>query len=200
MMSSLHATQWVQHATYLCVCERLERLAHVVEERDPNILAIILYGSIARLTPHRMSDLDVFLIVQDEAQFASAPAASGDRRGIALLSEAEYPAYPEMVAWSFSPLAWAVDQLTHVEETLVENIGRDGVLVYSRGSWPLPTLPSPWKALASYPQWKQRVEHWSVHVGLAPETYTRLLEAAQRQHQTLAMFLDQLSREQTIQR
>lgn len=122
---------WLDHETSSLVNEMVELLV----ERHPSILAIILYGSIARheergLDEPDPSDVDILVVIDAE-----------DRRGVRMvktslfrtlgMAEMHHLQAPREVNVMFSSRTseeW--------DSTFIENVKRDGIILYQRASLP----------------------------------------------------------------
>lgn len=130
----------------------------MLARQDSNIGAMILYGSLARLSPHLTSDVDLLVLCQEPQAFIQAEEASG--RGMYMMVEAtspdeEWPLAPQVTDLSASDLPAA----------LLANITEDGILLYQREGTVLP------RALAEsrpYEHWLARVENL-IDLQLIPE-------------------------------
>ncbi len=127
----------------------LEHLARLFPQ-DENVLALILFGSVARLAPHHASDVDLLVLCQTPEQFFS----QGERLGASLLIEA----MQGREVWGLSPLV-SDQQGSDLTEALLANIAQDGVLVYQQAGFKLPP------ALA----YLQPYDHWYARIRQALE-------------------------------
>lgn len=116
--------------------------------QDPNIGALVLYGSIARLTPHWSSDVDVLLLCQKPQAFIWAGEAS--QQGMYLIVEVTSPEEE----WSLAPQVTDL-AASDLSPTLLANIAHDGVLLYQRAGT---TLPPAMVGLLPYERWMERVQ------------------------------------------
>jgi predicted nucleotidyltransferase len=130
--------------------KQINLLVDLVRVHDPNICALILFGSTARLTPHRFSDADLLILCQRPQEFDSLYLGDQKYRGVALIVEA-ISAEDE---WSFASLVSDL-QVSDLSTDLVANIARDGVLLYQREGVPLPPALT---NLQPYEAWVKRVE------------------------------------------
>jgi predicted nucleotidyltransferase len=114
----------------------------ILAQRHPELRAVILYGSVARheerpITDRHPSDVDLLLLVDLEP---GQDYITYDRH-IAIyesagLADARYPYAPREVQLM---LAWR--DLVDWDETFVESVARDGILLFARG--PLPAALAP---------------------------------------------------------
>lgn len=138
--------------TYPFLWRRLEYLAGFVGDCDPNVAAIVLYGSVARGTAHAESDVDLLILVKEERQFFS-PSLPHLGVHMLTLTEDHVPWSRLDFAWAFSPF---VDQLEcqYMTDDLIANIQRDGILVHRQPGMRLPF----WiEQLHEYGQWKEEM-------------------------------------------
>jgi hypothetical protein len=128
----------------------LTQLRHLVRlsAQDANIGALILYGSLARLTPHESSDVDLLVLCQEPQAFIDAEEASG--RGMYMIVEVTHPAE----VWSLAPQVTDM-QASDLSPVLLANIAHDGVLLYQRGG---ATLPPALAKLVPQERWMERVQ------------------------------------------
>jgi hypothetical protein len=117
--------------------KRLEYLAALARATDPNVIAIILYGSVARGVADEQSGVDLVILVADEQAYSSSGSPNS---GVRLLIQTyDHVPWPSLsIAWAFSPFVDMVDG-HYLTEDLIANIQRDGVLVYRRSDGTLPT-------------------------------------------------------------
>lgn len=111
-------------------------------QRHPELRAVILYGSVARheerpITGRHPSDVDLLLLVDLEL---GQDYIAYDRH-IAIyesvgLADARCPYTPREVQLM---LAWR--DLADWDETFVESVARDGILLFARGPLPAPLAP-----------------------------------------------------------
>lgn len=132
------------YAVLLTQISRLMAMAH----QDPNIGAMLLYGSLARLRPHLTSDVDLLVLCQEPQAFIQAKEASG--RGMYMMVEATSPTEE----WPLSPLVTDLGA-SDLPVALLTNIAEDGVLLYQREGI---TLPRALAELTPYERWVARVE------------------------------------------
>lgn len=129
---------WLDERTAALVRATTATLA----QRHPELRAVILYGSVARheerpITDRHPSDVDLLLLLDLEP---GQDYIAYDRR-IALyesagLADDRYPYAPREVQFM---LAWR--DLADWDETFVESVARDGILLFARGPLPAPLAP-----------------------------------------------------------
>lgn len=123
---------WLDSETSALVKDKIELLA----SRHPDILAIILYGSVARheerpLDDFDPSDVDLLAIFDgDRSTIRSQEEALFNTMGLA---EDRHLTAPREVNVLF-----ASRTLQEWDPTFVANVAHDGIVLYQRG--PLPTL------------------------------------------------------------
>jgi hypothetical protein len=118
--------------------------------QDDNIGLVVLFGSTARLTPHRNSDADLLILAQQPERYYRHPPQAG----VALLVAAEQAAI-EHGGWEWPFISVVEQRASDLPPALLENIARDGVLLYQRQDAP---LPPPLTRLLPYETWRMRVE------------------------------------------
>jgi hypothetical protein len=128
----------------------LSQISHLVTlaRQDPNIGAMLLYGSLARLTPHLTSDVDLLVLCQEPQGFIQAEESSG--RGMYMMVEATSPDEE----WPLSPLVTDLGA-SDLPVALLNNIAEDGILLYQREGT---VLPRALAEAAPYERWVARIE------------------------------------------
>ena len=132
---------------YSVLLTQISRLVTLARQ-DPNIGGMLLYGSLARLSPNLTSDVDLLVLCQEPQAFIQAEESSG--RGMYMMVEATSPDEE----WPLSPLVTDLSA-SDLPVALLNNIAEDGVLLYQREG---ATLPRALAGLASYERWLVRVE------------------------------------------
>lgn len=127
---------------------QINRLMQAARQ-DSNIGAMILYGSLARLSPHLTSDVDLLLLCKEPQAFIQAEEASG--RGMYMLVEATSPDE----GWSLAPQVTDLSA-SDLPAALLANIADDGILLYQREGI---ALPGALAKLTPYERWAARVEN-----------------------------------------
>lgn len=135
-MQSVDRTQaipsWLDSETRALV----EDMIGVLSERHPNIIAIILYGSVARHEERSLdepdpSDVDLLAILDSEDPHVSL--YQGDALfhtlGLAHIRHLDAPREVQVMFASRTMQEW--------DPTFIANVKRDGIVLFSRG--PLPT-------------------------------------------------------------
>lgn len=132
---------------YRVLLEQLNQLSAFLSQQDPNVGAVILFGSIARLTPRWESDVDVLFLCTAPHAFI-APERAGI--GMALFADLTRPDQE----WSFIPVVSDLEG-RDLPEALLANIADDGVLVYQQ---PGVDLPQALAQLRPYADWLAQVQ------------------------------------------
>lgn len=120
----------------------LRRVVTLTARQSPHVLAVILFGSVARreerpLTDRHPSDVDVlalFTPVGDQDALTSE-----QHMALSWAVVHAYEAYPD--ATRDVQVLGALTHFKHWDESFVENVARDGILLWSRG--PLPDALRP---------------------------------------------------------
>jgi hypothetical protein len=133
---------------YHVLLEQLDQLSPFLGQKDPNVGAVILFGSTARLTPRWASDVDVLFLCRSPHAFI-APERTG--MGMALFADLTRPDQE----WAFIPVVSDLEG-SDLPEALLANIAQDGVLVYQCLEVELPPALA---RLPRYAQWRERVQH-----------------------------------------
>lgn len=135
---------------YPTLIDQINRLVSLAQTRDPNIGALILYGSTARLAPRYASDADVLVLCERPREFSPHSPENRQDRGIYLIVEAT-SAEDE---WPFAVLDTDL-QGSDLSPLLLANVTRDGVLLYQREGV---SLPPALEKLQPYETWLKRVQ------------------------------------------
>ncbi|HKV84612.1 MAG TPA: nucleotidyltransferase domain-containing protein [Ktedonobacterales bacterium] len=129
---------WLDPGTAAC----LRRVTANVARQAPHALAVILFGSVARheerpLSDRHPSDVDVlalFTPVEDQDAITSEQHAA-----LSWAVVYAYEAFPD--AMRDVQVLGALTHFQHWDESFVENVARDGILLWARG--PLPAALRP---------------------------------------------------------
>jgi hypothetical protein len=132
---------------YHVLLDQLNQLSASLGQQDPNIGAVILFGSIARLTPRWESDADLLFLCSAPHAFIT-PERAGI--GMALFADLTRPDQE----WSFIPVVSDLSG-SDLPEALLTTIAHDGVLVYQR---PGVVLPQPLAQVRPYADWLAQVQ------------------------------------------
>lgn len=127
---------------YAGLLAQIRHLVQLAQAPDSNIAALVLYGSTARLEPHRDSDADLLVLLCD-----------WERRNQG--SEVIVEASSIDDVWPFSPLRTTL-QASNLSSDLLEQIVQDGVLLYLRPGFQLPAVL---QSIRSYEHWREQVEY-----------------------------------------
>lgn len=132
---------------YVVLLTQISQLVTMARQ-DANIGAMLLYGSLARLSPRLTSDVDLLILCQEPQAFIQADETSG--RGMYMMVEATSP----NEEWPLSPLVTDLGA-SDLPVPLLNNIAEDGVLLYQREGTALPRTLA---RVAPYERWMSRVE------------------------------------------
>lgn len=135
-MQSVDRTQaipsWLDSETRALV----ENMIDVLSERHPDIIAIILYGSVARHQERSLdepdpSDVDVLAILDSEDPHVSLYQGEtlSHTLGLAYNRHLDTPREVQVMFASRTMQEW--------DPTFIANVRRDGIVLFARG--PLPT-------------------------------------------------------------
>lgn len=118
---------WLDRETRLLVDEMVDLLV----KRHPDILAIILYGSIARHEERGLhepdpSDVDILVVVDtdDRRGIRAAEESLFETLGVAEMHHLQAPREVKVMFSSRTSEEW--------DPTFIENVKRDGILLYGR--------------------------------------------------------------------
>lgn len=136
------------YSALLCQIDRLRALL----QHDDIIDLVVLFGSTARLTPHRNSDADLLILAGQPERFYQR--MDHTQAGVALLVAAEQAAM-EHGGWEWPFISLVEKQVSDLPPALLANIAREGVLLYQRQEV---SLPPPLTQLLPYATWRKRVE------------------------------------------
>jgi predicted nucleotidyltransferase len=112
----------------------LRRLRERLAYENDGTLALVLFGSVARLTPTDTSDLDLLALLDHDSP------ASERARADALYNQILEAFYPSGSAWT----RWGACLITSdarasdLESDFVDVVGQEGVLIYRRDDAELP--------------------------------------------------------------
>lgn len=134
---------------YRVLANQLIELAELIGQRDPNIGAVLLFGSTARLDAHEASDVDLLFLCFDPRVFTAPPR---EGMGMSLLVDIISPEEE----WGLVPVVTDLCA-SDVSEALLANVARDGVVVYHLPSVSLPPVLTQVPPLASWLAQVQRL-------------------------------------------
>lgn len=154
---------WLDGATDALVRDLIATLA----ERHPDLLAIILYGSLARrderpLSDPRPSDVDLLAVFDTDDEQVAVHQGGAIFHSIGLAKCRHLDASREV------QVLMASRTLGEWDPTFVANVARDGRVLFARGQLPAP--------LAALPP----ASH-NAHVALDPEARSQWEQAAQKE-------------------
>jgi hypothetical protein len=140
-----------RHA-YPALLYQIDRLRMLIQEYDDNVNIVVLFGSTARMTPRLNSDADLLILVQRRDRFYKWVGHSP--QGVALLVSAENAAM-EQGGWEWPFISIVEEQMSDLPPALLENIARDGVLLYQRQGV---SSPASLVQFLPYETWRKQVE------------------------------------------
>lgn len=124
---------WLESETSVLIRDLVDRLV----EQHPNILAILLYGSVARheerpLDDPHPSDVDLLVVVdtQDRRGIRSQEEALFQTMGTAKTRHLDAPRDVNVLFSSRTSQEW--------DPTFIANVRHDGIVLYQRGALPAP--------------------------------------------------------------
>ncbi|HEY7348524.1 MAG TPA: nucleotidyltransferase domain-containing protein [Ktedonobacterales bacterium] len=136
---------------YPRLLQKVGKLRELVREQDPNVALLALFGSIARLEPRDLSDIDLVILLHEQRWLAR------DRRSrslfVRLLGEAEDVPDEEQCGWPFTGVV-GNPQGSDIDSEFLENIGAHGVLLYQQEGVALPPALA---GLQPFDAWLKRV-------------------------------------------
>ena len=140
----------------------LERIAERASARDDlpiNLLA--LFGSVARLTPHKCSDADLLVLFTGCPDHLTELERTTDL--VHIIRRAEDETVDEQYRWPIMPIP-GDERTSDLDPDFVATVSREGVLLYYRPGTP---VPASLERLEPFDQWKQRVKDELAGRGLA---------------------------------
>ena len=137
MMQSVNRTSalpsWLDSKT----CALIKNIISVLSERHPDLLAIILYGSIARHEERSLdepdpSDVDLLAVLDSDDPHVSLYQgdALSHTLGLAYTRHLDAPREVQVMFASRTLQEW--------DPTFIANVKRDGIVLYARGQLPAP--------------------------------------------------------------
>ena len=124
---------WLDRATRALV----EDIIGLLSERHPDLLAIILYGSVARheeraLDAFDSSDVDLLAVFDSDDPLVDVHQGDSlsHTLGLAYTRHLDAPREVHVLFTSRSLQEW--------DPTFIANVSRDGILLYKRGPLPAP--------------------------------------------------------------
>ena len=140
---------------YPIVVAALSRFIAGIPAQHPYVSSVVLFGSVARLTPYETSDTD--LLVLFDLCGDAGPTSLENRLADAVLATVMQTFYADGLQWP----QWGISMLTAdaqapgLDSDLLRVIGREGVLLYHMEDSP---LPDPLAHLMPLPVWLRRIE------------------------------------------
>lgn len=139
---------------YPLLLGQIERLVELVERNDPNVALLALFGSTARLTPHRSSDADLLVLVHDLRPFHPYITGCQIAPILRLMGQAENAPDGHICRWHFSLVEGNLLG-DDIDEEFLENVAAHGVLLYRQAGVSLPPVLD---SLQPFPDWVERVQ------------------------------------------
>ena len=124
---------WLDNETQALIADLIET---VRQENEQRIVAVILYGSVARHEERPLDDpepSDVDLLMVFDTDDPAAPYAWDINEALGAAYRRHLHAPREV------NIMFATRDLTEWDETFIENVACDGIVLY--GTLPLPLLP-----------------------------------------------------------
>jgi predicted nucleotidyltransferase len=113
----------------------IKDIISTLSERHPDLLAVILYGSVARheersLDEHDPSDVDLLAVLDsdDPHVYYRQGEALSHSLGLAYIRHNDAPREVKVMFTSRTMQEW--------DPTFIENVKRDGIVLYARGQLP----------------------------------------------------------------
>jgi len=126
-------------------------IAGIQSSEEADVSSLILFGSVARLTPHMYSDTDMLVLFAHATGWAEFDAPL--RATLHIIRSAEDETVDERYRWRILPIP-ADAQASDLDPDFLESVGRDGVLLYQRDGF---TRPAPLQSLEPFAEWEARV-------------------------------------------
>jgi predicted nucleotidyltransferase len=118
-------------------CALIKDVIGVLSERHPDLVAVILYGSVARheerpLDVRNPSDVDLLAVLDSDDQHVALYQgdALSHTLGLAYSHHLDAPREVKVMFASRTLQEW--------DPTFIANVMRDGIVLYTRGSLPAP--------------------------------------------------------------
>jgi predicted nucleotidyltransferase len=117
----------------------IKDIISILSERHPDLLAVILYGSVARheerpLDDRYPSDVDLLAVLDSEDPhiYYRQGEALSHSLGLAYMKHNDAPREVKVMFTSRTMQEW--------DPTFIENVKRDGIVLYARGQLPAPLV------------------------------------------------------------
>lgn len=137
---------------YPRLLETLHRIITGIQwSGEAGVSSLILFGSIARLTPHIYSDTDMLVLFAHATGWAEFDTPL--RATLRIIRSAEDKTVDEHYRWRILPIPTDA-QASDLDPDFLESVGRDGVLLYQRDGF---TRPAPLQSLTPFSEWEARV-------------------------------------------
>jgi len=138
---------------YSRLSNRLRLLTELVEkDADKRIIAVVLFGSIARLTASPSSDTDLLVLMETSGNRALERELS--HHFYRLLTSAETANGEDGSLWHIV-LVTGNATGDDLDADFLSQVGQDGVLMYQRSG---STLPVVLQNMASFADWQERAQ------------------------------------------
>jgi predicted nucleotidyltransferase len=148
---------------YPRLIETLRRIiAGIQSSEEADVSSLILFGSVARLTPHIYSDTDMLVLFAHATNWAEFDVPL--RATLHIIRTAEEETVDERYRWRILPIP-ADAQASDLDPDFLKEVGREGVLLYQRDGF---IRPDSLKSLEPFSQWETRVRR--LLATLAPAT------------------------------
>lgn len=132
----------------------LHTLAFIIErvkESDLPVSLLALFGSVARLTPHKYSDADLLVLLTSCPDHLTELERTTDL--LRIIRQAEDETVDEQYRWPIMPIP-GDERASDLDPDFVATVGREGVLLYHRSGAPIPDALA---QMEPFDQWQRRV-------------------------------------------
>ena len=147
-LSQKRAQFYLRH--YPRLLRQIHALVQLVQEQDPNVALLVLYGSTARLEPHAFSDADLLLLLHNPRVIYEIGKTA---KVVHLIGEAQIPPDDKWCDWTFSGMLGNAEA-SDLDEDFVANVAGDGILLYQQEGV---SLPPALAGLQTFSAWQERV-------------------------------------------
>lgn len=122
-----------------------------VKESDLPVSLLALFGSVARLTPHKYSDTDLLVLFTGYPDHLTELERTTDL--LHIIRQAEDETVDEHYRWPIMPIP-GDERASDLDPDFIATVGREGVLLYHRPGAPIPESLT---HLEPFEQWQRRV-------------------------------------------
>lgn len=137
---------------YPRLIETLRRIIAGIRSSDEtDVSSLILFGSVARLTPHIYSDTDMLILFAHATGWAEFETPL--RATLHIIRGAEDETVDEHYRWRILPIPTDA-QASDLDPDFLENVAHDGVLLYQRDGY---TRPASLQSLEPFADWETRL-------------------------------------------